>query len=134
MELAEINFWPILVATIVNFLLGFLWYGPMFGKPWQRLTRLSDDDLKNGNMAMVFGPVIILMFIMGLVLASILPGDSNWLDGLLLGAVLGMGISMTSLGVNFLFARRSLTLFLINGIYMLLVMMIFGAIIGGWYV
>ena len=134
MELAEINFWPILVATLINFLLGFLWYGPIFGKPWKSHTGLSDDDLKNGSMVMIFGPAIVLTFIMGLVLASILPNDSNWLDGLLLGAVLGLGVSMASLGVNYLFARRSLTLFLIDGVYMLFVMMIFGAVIGWWYV
>jgi hypothetical protein len=134
MELSDINFWAVLAGTVASFLLGLLWYGPLFGKPWQKHVGLSDEDFKSANMGLIFGPAIVLTFIMGLVLASILPGYANWLDGMLLGAVLGLGVAAASLGVNYLFARRTLTLFLIDGLYIVFVMMIFGAIIGAWHV
>ena len=33
MEL-KINILAILVAVVVNFILGFIWYTPLFGKTW----------------------------------------------------------------------------------------------------
>ena len=35
MELG-INFTAILVAVVINFILGFIWYTPLFGKAWGR--------------------------------------------------------------------------------------------------
>ncbi len=30
----EINYVAVIVATVVNFILGFIWYTPLFGKTW----------------------------------------------------------------------------------------------------
>lgn len=32
----EINWIAVLVATVVNFFIGFLWYTPLFGKAWAK--------------------------------------------------------------------------------------------------
>jgi hypothetical protein len=37
MNFASVNFLAILAAAVANLLLGFLWYGPLFGKPWMKL-------------------------------------------------------------------------------------------------
>ncbi len=42
MEL-KINFIAILVAVVVNFFLGFLWYTPLFGKIWGREMGYASD-------------------------------------------------------------------------------------------
>lgn len=34
MEEMNINFTAVLVAVVANFILGFLWYTPLFGKAW----------------------------------------------------------------------------------------------------
>lgn len=36
MELTLGLVWAILAAVVGTFALGFLWYGPLFGKPWMR--------------------------------------------------------------------------------------------------
>lgn len=33
----EINYVAVIVATVVQFALGFLWYGPLFGKLWGKM-------------------------------------------------------------------------------------------------
>lgn len=41
--------WAALAATIASVVVGFLWYGPIFGKPWTRAMgwqNLSKEDLK----------------------------------------------------------------------------------------
>jgi hypothetical protein len=32
----EINYVAILIAVVANFILGFPWYTPLFGKAWER--------------------------------------------------------------------------------------------------
>lgn len=33
----HINFLAVLVAVFVNVIIGFLWYGPIFGKAWRKV-------------------------------------------------------------------------------------------------
>ena len=37
-----------LVATILGFVLGALWYGPIFGKPWMAAVGVSREQLLDG--------------------------------------------------------------------------------------
>jgi hypothetical protein len=129
MNLTEINFLAVLIGTITSFALGFLWYGPLFGKSWQRHVGLTNEELKEVNMALVFGPAFILTFIMGLVIAALIPVEASIADGALLGFVLGLGLIATSFGVNYLFARQSVSLYLIDASYQVFVLVIFGVII-----
>jgi hypothetical protein len=63
---------------VASYGLGALWYGPLFGKVWQREVGLSEDDLKGVNMAKIFGTTLGLTFIMALGIA--LFGDlRGWL-------------------------------------------------------
>ena len=36
-----INWWAIIVTTIISFVLGFLWFGPLFGKAWMKTIGVS---------------------------------------------------------------------------------------------
>jgi len=45
----------IFVAALIPFLLGALWYGPLFGKSWMKVNDFTEEYLKKGNMAIIFG-------------------------------------------------------------------------------
>tara|TARA_R110000737_G_scaffold52607_1_gene73964 strand:- start:300 stop:791 length:492 start_codon:yes stop_codon:yes gene_type:complete len=45
----------VFVAALIPFLLGALWYGPLFGKPWMKVNGFTEEYLKKGNMAVIFG-------------------------------------------------------------------------------
>lgn len=36
-----INYWAVLVSALVAMAVGFVWYGPLFGKLWMRVAGLS---------------------------------------------------------------------------------------------
>lgn len=36
MPMIHLSFTAILIATVLNFFVGFLWYGPLFGKAWAK--------------------------------------------------------------------------------------------------
>lgn len=50
--------WALLVAVIAQFALGFLWYGPLFGKPWMAAMgwdKRSPEELKASQKAAMPG-------------------------------------------------------------------------------
>ncbi len=49
------NFYMIFVAALIPFLLGAIWYGPLFGKSWMKVNGFTEEYLKKGNMAIIFG-------------------------------------------------------------------------------
>ena len=45
-----INLTAAIVAAVASFVLGGIWYGPAFGKRWQALVGLSDEDMANSGV------------------------------------------------------------------------------------
>ncbi len=64
----EMNFYAILVAAISTLLVGFVWYGPLFGKAWMAETGFTEEELKKGSMVKIFG----LTFVFSIFLAMIM--------------------------------------------------------------
>lgn len=66
----NINYTAIIVATIANFIFGFLWYTPLFGKAWARELKF-DTSIKPKASVMMRGMIfgIIGNFFLAFVLA-----------------------------------------------------------------
>ncbi len=126
-----VNWLAIIVATLSTFILGAFWYGPIFGKRWMRECGLSDEDIKGGNMAKIFGVAFVLEFIMAVNLAFFLNGLSIQ-EGLLYGFATGFGWVAMAIGVNYLFSRRSLALWFIDSFYFVISFVIMGVILTAW--
>jgi hypothetical protein len=43
-----INYWAILVAVVVVMPVGFLWFGPLFGKSWTAHMGMDDEPAPDG--------------------------------------------------------------------------------------
>jgi hypothetical protein len=131
--LSNINWLSVIVATIAAFILGSLWYSPvLFGKVWQKELGLSDEKIKNANMAVIFGTSFVLEFIAALVLEMFLGPDANVVTGIISGALVGIAWIATAIGTNYLFARKSFRLFLIDSGYFVVFFIVMGGILGAW--
>lgn len=66
----DLNMTAILIAVVANFVLGFLWYTPLFGKVWAREMGFN-LDVKPPASALVKGMVIMVIgnFLMAYVFA-----------------------------------------------------------------
>ena len=61
--MGHLNWLAIIIASLSAFVVGYFWYGPaLFGKTWQRENGLSDETLKQSNMALVYGSALGLTF------------------------------------------------------------------------
>ena len=129
----EFNILAVLTAAATSFVLGGLWYSPMlFGKAWQRQTGLSDEQLRGGNMALIFGLSFVLSLAAALVFAMFLGPRPPLALGLGAGASAGLFWVSSSFGINYLFERKSLKLFLINAGYHKLQFTLIGLILELW--
>lgn len=134
METIQINYTAILVAVIANFVLGFIWYTPLFGKAWAREVGL-DVNVKPQPMELVRGMVIMIVgnFLMAFVFAhnnaawSFVPGMADQSKVVLimnasiftwLGFYLPVDIGVVT------WERRSWKLFAINTGYHLMMLIV----------
>src|SRR4051812_25813345 len=56
-----INYWAILVSMVISILLGFLWYGPLFGKQWMAGNGMKMPDKKPGFSTMIRPMILSLI-------------------------------------------------------------------------
>ena len=127
------NFWAIFFGTIACLVAGFIWYGPFFGNFRKKQLNMTGEKQFQFRPGLLTGPAFILLFLIGMIVAALLPAGSDWKDGLLLGAILGLG-PFAGVGLNAIFTRRQFVLFLVDGGYLLAVFILFGFILGVWYV
>lgn len=59
-----VNYWAVLLAALFTIVLGFLWYGPLFGKPWMRLAGVAAESMKPGALDFVvwIGGALLMSF------------------------------------------------------------------------
>lgn len=128
MDSVQINWLGVFIAAVSSFVIGGVWYNVLFVKQWQRLTGLKESDLQKG-MPKVFIGSFVLSLIMAVNLAYFI-GNEGTAFGLMAGFAVGFGWIAAALGVNYLFERKPVTLYVINAGYNVITATIMGLIIG----
>jgi hypothetical protein len=137
-DFSTLNYSAILVSGLVSFMSGALWYSPLlFSKTWQKEVGLSDKTLENCNIAFILIGTLVLMILMNFGLAISLQeyslnNDITWQTGVVKGLFFGSFFVLTSLGINMLYLRKSVRLFLIDGGYQLMFLILSGIILAVW--
>jgi hypothetical protein len=127
----DVNMLAVLLCAVSSLVLGGIWYSPiLFAKPWQRAAGLSEEQAASGNLAMIFGLSFLLSLIAAFVFAMFLGREFGLGPAIAAGASAGLCWVAASFGINYLFERRPLRLWLINGGYHTLQFTLFGLILG----
>ncbi|WAC63915.1 DUF1761 domain-containing protein [Pseudoxanthomonas sp. SL93] len=127
----DINYWAVVVAAASSFLLGGVWYGPLFGNAWNRAAGM--DPQQKGHPAKIFGGAFVFSLLAAYVFARFLGPRPELLHATCTGAMVGACFVAASFGINYLFAQRSLRLWLIDGGYHTLQFTLFGLVLGLWH-
>lgn len=116
--MANANLLAILVAAACGFLVGGIWYGPLFGKAWQREIGMSDDDLKSANMLKIYGTSFLFSLLSAVFLGHLLSHfDSDFHRTMMISVGIALGFIAPAIGTNYLFGRKSGKLFVIDAGY-----------------
>ena len=127
----EVNYLAVVAAAVSAFVLGGLWYSPLlFARRWMRLSGQSEETLKSGSPAMVFGGAFLLSLIAAFVFAMFLGPRPGVQFAAGAGLAAGLGWVAASLGILYLFERRPVGLWLINGGYVTLQFTLYGLVLG----
>ncbi|MGB1088685.1 MAG: DUF1761 domain-containing protein [Alphaproteobacteria bacterium] len=136
MILDSINYWGVLAAVVVNMAVGALWYSKLlFGPAWMKSVGLTEDDIKDGNKAMVFAGVlsVLIAFFMAVVLQWVGPpdhGGSGLGLGLIVGFAMWLGFSGPTLFIHLIFHQGTGKQYLINGGNYLVAQTLMGGVLG----
>ena len=138
MDTTAINWLAVIVAAIIPFAIGFLWYGPLFGKPWMESVGLTPDAPNQMNMSKIFSLAFIFQLVMSSCLAMFFYGNPEAADtvtavtGALYGFLTGFGWVTMAIATNSLFEQRSFKYVIITSGYWIVVFTLMGFILGVW--
>jgi hypothetical protein len=135
MDFAGMNLLAVVLAAVVSFMFGWLWYGILFSDAWLQACGKTREEVHADSPSPT---PFIISFIGLVVMASVLAGVLRYIagpgmtmgDGLITGGFMWLGFVITTMAVNNAFrgAKRELTL--IDGGHWLGVLLLQGAIIG----
>jgi hypothetical protein len=129
----HVNWLAVVVSTLSTFLIGGIWYSPvLFGEAWMKENGLTEESMKGGNLAKIYGLAFVLGLVASINLAMFLGPDQGASMGAFYGFLAGFGWVATFVGTHYLFERKSFKLFLINAGYSVVALTIMGLIIGAW--
>ncbi|NER13668.1 DUF1761 family protein [Leptobacterium flavescens] len=128
----NINWLSVLAAAVSSFLLGGIWYGPLFGRAWMKEFGFTEDDLKKRNIPKTFGLSLILAFIAAFILDMFIGYEADLMFGMMAGFFAGLGWVATFTGIQYLFEMKSFKAFYINAGYSVISLMLMGIILGAW--
>lgn len=129
-----INYLAVVVAGLVSYIIAYLWYGPVFGKTWLKLTGLK--EMKPGPAGIVIGIIGVLLISYVLDHALIFAADYTKMAGIGAGLMagffnwIGFFAPVTVYGV--IYEKRSWTLWILDNAYWLISLLIMGIILALW--
>jgi hypothetical protein len=143
MPVVPINYWAVLVCGVAAMVLGWLYYGPIFGKLYSKLMGFDNmDPAKRQEMMKGMGKSYFITFIGSLVAAWVLAhaiifaqaymGLSGLSAGLLTGFMSWLGFQATITLGNVLWGQQTWKQWYLSNGHNLLQLLIFGAILGTW--
>ena len=158
----EINFLALFVAALSTLVIRFFWYHPkVFGTIWMKESSLTEENLKGGNVLMIFGTSLLHAFFISFVMQYLTihqtgatemigrdsliakPSYSAFMNdygtafrtfkhGALHGFMTGLFFALPIIGTNTLYERRSFKYTFVTGRFWILCLTIMGGIICAW--
>lgn len=135
MKELKINHLAVLVAVVLQFVLGFLWYGPLFGEAWMGMVGLDTATIEAdpaGAEEWISNIIsaVVSMYVLAWLYTKI--PVTSLLQGLLIGLLLGFAFVVLSNMVSGMFAKNPYGLAWITGGFTMVGLGIGGAVIGAW--
>ncbi|MFV0591779.1 MAG: DUF1761 domain-containing protein [Draconibacterium sp.] len=116
--------------------MGWLWYGPLFGKLWMKLNGFTPEMLRDGKGLSM--PLIMIINYIATVLAAFaiamfIGSAADMHFGIFAGFMIALFWIGTSRLNDVLYERQPFKLYLINLGYNLVIYIIMGAVLGAWH-
>jgi hypothetical protein len=128
------NYAAVFIAAVVYWLLGAIWYGVLFSKPWMALENITMEQAKSMNPVLPY----VITFVLNLLIAYSLAQICIWRNantagrGASVGVLIWIGFIGPITYTTYMYEMRPKELFAINQFYPLAGLVLMGTIIGAW--
>ena len=137
MVVYNVNFVAVLVSAVAAMAIGMLWYGPLFGKKWMKLSGISEKQAKKGMEKGMAGmaPQMVAQLVASAVMAFVLSmfmslvGATGVMGGLTVAFWAWLGFVATVSLSSVLWEGKSVELYALNNGSMLVTLLVQGAIL-----
>jgi hypothetical protein len=123
-----INWIAVIASSVAAFVLGGLWYGPLFSKPWMREIGVGRDFKPRVARPVLFALAIALNLVATVVFGAFVGPRPGLRAALATGTAIGLAWVTPSMLIAYLFAGRSLKLAAIDAGYVVVQFILFGVI------
>jgi hypothetical protein len=135
MKELKINHLAVLIGIILQFVLGFLWYGPFFGDPWMEMVGLDMDMIladPAGAREWIINIITAVASVYLLAWLFVKLKVDNLQKGILYGFLIGFVFVLLSNLTSGMFAKEPCGLAWITGGFTTVGLMLAGAVLGAW--
>jgi len=128
------NYLAVIVAAIAYWVLGALWYGVLFSKPWMALEHMTEEQVKSMNPVLPY----VITLVVNVLIAYSLAQICIWRNadtagrGASVGVLLWIGFVGPVTFTTYMYEMRSKELFAINQFFPLAGFVLMGGILGAW--
>ena len=139
------NIYAMIVAVLANMFIGFLWFGPVFGRPWAKEMGYNIDEMKpdsaqmTKSMILMIVGTILSVFVLAHIVEVWRPSvwgqgadQAAWTYGFFGGFFTWIGFHVPMLLGQIAWESRSWKLFIINAGYHFVSLQAIGMILSYW--
>jgi RsiW-degrading membrane proteinase PrsW (M82 family) len=135
-EFSGINWLAVGAADVAGFLLGAVFYGGLFTKPWVSAYGFTEKEVEDSKTktGRNFAVYLVMGFVIAAAMAVLLNNlqIATAMDGAKVGAFVGLGFVATVVAMQVASGNYRFAAFLIDGAYYTVWYVLIGAILGGW--
>ena len=133
----NVNYLAVLVAAIAGMIVGFIWYGPLFGKMWMRMMGFDKkkmNEAKKKGMGKTYFLAFLTSLIMSYVLAHFVAyvQASTIADAAVLGFWLWIGFFATTQLGMVMWEGKPVKLYILNTLHYLVTLVVMSGILAVW--
>jgi hypothetical protein len=125
--LKGVNWIAVIIAVVLLQVLGFLWFGPVFGKAWAAAMGKTGDMSGGSNMLMALGAVNTLICVTGLAWLLNKVGAGTLGAAITTSVAAWFFFSLTTSSLEYIYMGMSLQLLELNAGYLLVSFVLAGA-------
>lgn len=129
-----VNWIGIILAGISNMVVGYIWYGPLFGKPWAKFIGMPKMDSAAAKKempklyGMMFAATLVTAFVLQML--NVKTGSIGAVAGGMVGFWAWLGFVAPIKFGDVLWAKKPMNLYYIEAGYQLVALVVAGAILG----
>jgi hypothetical protein len=138
-----VNYWAILACGAVSMLIGFVWYGPLFGKQWMAMVGLTQADVEAAqkdpskmykSYGIMFVGALVMAFVLsrGIAFGNAYLGSSSTGSALISAFWFWFGFMAPVLLGPVLWEKKPWKFWALNAGYYLVLMLVMATIISIW--